>query len=150
MITELIPAKHEDLEELYELVTAYHAFENFELSPSTRKKAIANLLVPNSESGKIWLVSHNKEVVGYIVLCYGYSIEHGGKDAFIDEFYLIESARGKGIGESVLELVKAEAKELSIHALHLLVALHNNNAKKLYIKSSFRSRNNFQLMSCPL
>ncbi len=33
---------------------------------------------------------------GYAALTFGFSLEVGGRDAFIDELFLIEAARGKG------------------------------------------------------
>ena len=40
--------------------------------------------------------------VGYLVLTLGYSLEYGGRDAFIDEVYIRSSYRGRGIGTAAL------------------------------------------------
>jgi GNAT superfamily N-acetyltransferase len=50
--------------------------------------------------------------VGYIVLTFGYSLEYLGRDAFIDEFYLRESYRGRRWGRRTLESSRRQAAPL--------------------------------------
>lgn len=88
--------------------------------------------------------------LGYIVLTFGYSLEMGGRDAFIDELFLIETVRGKGIGKRVMELIQAEARRLGVHALHLEVGRENERAQRVYRVAGFQARQNFFLMTCRL
>ena len=83
-------------------------------------------------------------------LCFGYTIEFVGRDAFIDEFFIQEEARGLGIGRQVLAFAKQEAAKLGIVALHLEVARTNEKAKRLYAKAGFDAREQFHLMSCAI
>ncbi len=119
------------------------------MSDQARVAAITPLLGDNT-FGRIWLISKSDRIVGYIALCFGYSIEFGGRDAFVDEFFIDETARGQGIGKEVLEAVKIEAQKLGVVALHLEVACTNTRAKKLYSSCGFDARENFNLMSCTL
>ena len=89
-------------------------------------------------------------MVGYAALCFGYSIEFRGRDAFVDELFIAEQARGKGLGSRVLELIRKEAARLGIVALHLEVARDNTRARRLYEKWGFRARERYYLMSCDL
>lgn len=143
---ELKVAKAADVDILQSVVRQYHQFENIEMSDSARTQAITPLLGMNP-LGRIWLILSSGEIIGYIALCFGYSIKFGGKDAFIDEFYIKEAVRGQGIGEAVLTAIKKEANKLGIVAIHLEVARSNNKAKKLYSKTGFRAREEFHLMS---
>jgi GNAT superfamily N-acetyltransferase len=46
------------------------------------------------------------ETIGYIVLTLGDSLEYHGRDAFVDEIYIRESHRGKGIGAQAIKFVE--------------------------------------------
>ena len=47
-----------------------------------------------------------------MVLTLGYSVEHGGGDGFVDDLYLIPSARGSGAGAAVLDFALEQARLL--------------------------------------
>ncbi len=79
-----------------------------------------------------WLISVSGTILGYIAICFGYTIEFGGRDAFTDEFFIEESARGRGICSAVLEAVKSKAARYGVHFLHLEVAADNARAKHIY------------------
>ncbi|MCB0192404.1 MAG: GNAT family N-acetyltransferase [Anaerolineae bacterium] len=144
---ELKVAEPTDVHVLLPLVRHYHAFEQIEMSDADRFKAFSPLLGENS-LGQIWLIFSSEQVVGYIALCYGYSIEFGGRDAFVDEFFIEAPARGQGLGRSVLDAIKSEAAKQGIVALHLEVARTNRRAKALYAHLGFEARDHFHLMSC--
>jgi GNAT superfamily N-acetyltransferase len=147
---ELLLADESQLAALLPLVRGYHEFEHVEMSEAERAAAVAPLLQPESGLGRIWLVRSGGEVVGYVALTYGYSIEFRGRDAFVDELFLVEQARGQGMGSAVLEFVKREAAALGIVALHLEVARDNHRARRVYERWGFEPREQFHLMSCYL
>ena len=89
-------------------------------------------------------------MAGYIALTYGYSLEFGGRDAFIDEFYIRPDFRGEGLGQTILGLIQQEAERLGIRALHLEVARTNLRAQRLYARANFQPRNKYVLMSATL
>lgn len=142
-------AVENDLAALLPFVRAYHEFEGFHLKAKVRDDAVRKLLSDRSHGG-IWLIYGNLELVGYIVLCVGFSLEFAGLDAFVDEFYIHPPFQAKGIGTKVLTLVKAEAKKLNIRALHLEVARTNMQARGLYARANFKTREKYVLMSVDL
>lgn len=147
---ELLLADASQLAALLPLVRGYHEFEHVTMSDAERAAAVAPLLQPDFGLGRIWLLRSGGEIVGYVALTFGYSIEFRGRDAFIDELFLVEKARGQGIGSTVLEFVKREAAALGIVALHLEVARDNRRARRLYERWGFEPREQFHLMSCYL
>lgn len=147
---ELEVADESQLGALLPLVRGYHEFEHVTMSDGARAAALAPLLGPDSTLGRIWLVRCGGAVVGYAALTYGYSIEFQGRDAFVDELFLLEKARGQGIGSVVLGRVKAEAAALGLVALHLEVARNNRQARRLYERWGFEAREQFHMMSCYL
>lgn len=135
-----------DLDRLLPLVRAFHAFDGVPLDDATRARAVPPLL-GESPLGRIWLVRVEGEIAGYIALCFSYSIEFAGKDAFVDEFFIEERHRGRGLGRRVLERIVEEARALGVQALHLEVARTNQRARALYESLGFALRDQFHLMS---
>lgn len=139
-------ARPNDLGILLPLVRAYHAFEGISQSDESRRAAVAPLL-GESKLGRIWLIEVDGTPVGYLAICFGYSIEFDGRDAFVDEFFVLESYRGRGIGRAALSSACDVARTLGIKALHLEVAGTNEKAKSLYQGTGFETRDRFHLMS---
>ncbi|MGD1853234.1 MAG: GNAT family N-acetyltransferase [Leptolyngbyaceae cyanobacterium] len=139
----------DDFPRLLPMVETYHEFENITMGDTARENALRTLLTSPS-LGSIWLIFTNHQLAGYIALTFGYSIEFGGRDAFIDEFYIQPQFRGLGLGQQTLKFIQQAAKAGNVCALHLEVARDNENAKSLYTRANFRSRDKYVLMSVHL
>jgi ribosomal protein S18 acetylase RimI-like enzyme len=149
MIAELKVASLENWEILLQLVHEFHQLEGINLLEEQRSTG-PKMLLENSDLGGIWLICCDSQIVGYITLCTGYSIEFSGKDAFIDEFCIRPDFQRKGLGKQTLELIKILAKEWGLHSLHLEVERSNINAQKLYTDANFEVREKYVLMSTKL
>ncbi len=143
---KLVLAQPADRPVLETFVCAYHEFEHIDSTPESRRRALEQLL-ENAELGRIWLIEVNGERVGYIALCFGYTIEFAGRDAFVDEFYIAAAHRGRGLGGLVLERVADEAQRCAVRALHLEVARTNAAAARLYRACGFIARDRYHLMT---
>ncbi|PHN08201.1 GNAT family N-acetyltransferase [Flavilitoribacter nigricans] len=99
-----------------------------------------NLFLSNPELGRFWLIRVADEVAGYIVLAYGFSFEYGGRDAFIDEFFIEAPYRDRGIGRQTIEFVAEAAVQLGVHAIHLEVENHNDKGNRLYARQGFEGK----------
>ena len=142
-------ASKADLPQVLKLVRAYHEYEDIKLSDRQRETSVRSLINDRSLGG-IWLVYSHDIPVGYIALCFGYSLEFSGREATVDEFYIMPEYRGKGLGTQVLEFIKAEAEKYDVKVLHLEVARSNKKARKLYAQAGFTAREKYVLMSIPL
>jgi hypothetical protein len=67
------------LEELMPLVADSHSFEEVETSAEQRSHSVGKLL-HDKNLGEIWLVRQRDSLIGYIAVCYSYSIEFGWRD----------------------------------------------------------------------
>lgn len=146
MTIQLRLANTPELSLLLPLVKAYHEFEGIDITDLQRQKAVSYLLADPALGG-IWLILTDGQLVGYIALTFGYSIEFGGKDAFIDEFYIRSEFRGQGLGQQTLKLIYPEVKARNIGALHLEVDRNNSRAQQFYIRANFHPRDKYMLMS---
>lgn len=135
-----------DIEKLLPLVAAYHAFEGIEQTDDTRRTALEPLL-DGTPHGVAYLVGPRRAPVGYIIVSFGYSVELGGLDGFIDEFFIREKVRGRGMGTEVLLTLLPALESHGLKALHLEVARDNESAQRLYARAGFKSREAYHLMT---
>lgn len=141
------PAAPRDTELLLDLARAFHREDGHPLS--TQGEAALRQIVAGEPMARCWLIRRADEVIGYVVLTLGYSIEHGGRDGFIDDLYLLPSARGSGIGSAVIDFALEQARRLGIRTLHLEVDATNERATSLYRSRGF-AENGRRLMSLRL
>lgn len=135
-----------DLDRLLPMVAAFHVEEGLNTTPEARAAAVAPLL-EGSPHGAIWMVGPKMAPVGYIAISFGWSIELGGMDGFVDEFWIREKVRGRGMGGEVLRLLVANLASANLKALHLEVAVDNTDAARLYARAGFRRRDAYKLMT---
>jgi ribosomal protein S18 acetylase RimI-like enzyme len=128
-----------DAEVLLEFMRAYYAFDGHRFD---RERAIAALtaLLRDPALGRAWLVQDGDVPAGYIVLCFGYSLEWLGRDAFVDEFFLLEEYRGRGWGREAMAFVEEAARAAGIRVVHVEVVKQNAAALEIYRKMGFRDR----------
>ena len=135
--------------DLLPLVVAYHLFEEISLSADIREKTVERLL--NDETlGEVWLIRKSDHLIGYIVVCFGYSIEFGGREVVIDELYIESPERGMGVGAEVLERLKELVRAHDVVAIQLEVDQRNERANSLYVQSGFSYRDKYRLMTIAL
>lgn len=138
-------ATPEDLDKVHRMVAAYHAFEGFETDEETRRAAVAPLL-EGSPHGAIWLIGPRMAPVGYVAVSFGWSIELGGLDGVIDELWIREAVRGRGMGSEALLALQKALKAAGIVSLSLEVARGNVTAQRLYERAGFKPRD-YQFMT---
>jgi ribosomal protein S18 acetylase RimI-like enzyme len=126
-----------DAELLLDFMRDYYAFDGHGYDRDKARGALKALL-GDQTLGRTWLILDGDAAVGYVVLCFGYSLEWLGRDAFVDEFYLREEYRGRGWGRRTMEFIEDAAREIGIRTLHLEVVQQNAGALELYKKIGFR------------
>jgi len=141
---ELRVAVESDADLLLDFMRAYYAFDGHGFDREKARAALVPLLC-NPDFGRVWVILDRGKPVGYIVICLGYSLEWLGRDAFVDEFYLIKEYRGRGWGQKVMAIVEDAAREISVRALHLEVVDGNEAAGHLYRKLGFESHHSIFL-----
>jgi len=128
-------ATSDDREVVLKLVAELHEFAGY--SFDTFVQRAVEELAARHRWGVILLADQNDQSVGYGAVCYGFSVEFGGRDAFIDELYVRPSARGRGVGRALLEEMIGHCRVLGIRAVHLEVDHGNDQAAALYERLGF-------------
>ena len=146
---EVTLASDADIPRVLALVAAFHAEQRIVADAHGRAAAVERL-IEDERAGRLWLIDVDHEIVGYIAVCFGFSIEFGGMDAFVDEFYIVPHLRGRGIGSQVLERVKEAVRSTGVKALHLEVLRTDEDTQRLYRRAGFAPREKYMLMSAPI
>jgi ribosomal protein S18 acetylase RimI-like enzyme len=158
-MTRIRQAGPSDLDALLPLVAEFHEHERIELPAAERRAALGRLLGDPS-LGAVLVAERGRAaegdaegtaegapkgsaaaaggIVGYAILCLGYSVEFGGRDAFVDEAFVLPGSRGGGIGRALLAEAEAHARRLGARALHLEADHANPRAAELYRRLGFR------------
>ena len=102
-----------------------------------RRRTIFDQFVRDPTYGRAWLIVEGTRHVGYLVLTVSFSFEYRGCDAYIDELYIAEQCRGRGIGRRAMEFIEGIARELGVNAVHLEVSRDNRAALELYRRTGY-------------
>lgn len=132
-------AAESDTVTLLDFMQAYYAFDGHGFDREKARGALTKLL-RDPELGRVWLILDGEAAAGYVVIAFGYSLEWLGRDAFVDEFYLLPPYRGRGWGRKAMAFVEDAARSLNVTALHLEVVRQNVTALEVYRKLGFKDR----------
>lgn len=112
----------------------------------TNVSAMERLLAA-PEWGRVWFIEFERQKAGYVVLCFGYSVELGGREAYVDELYVDRALRRRGIARSALDLLLDEVRAMDVCAVHLEVDTTNERAVRLYAAAGFKVRDRYHMMT---
>ena len=136
-----------DAEAVVEFARAFHQEDGHPL-PAEGVGALLKMLEPECRDGEVFLACFDGEICGYGVLCYGYSIEYGGRDAFLDDVYIVPTFRSRGLGGALIVVLEERARATGCRALHLEV-MPGNRAEDWYSRLGWRDRGS-RLLTKPL
>jgi len=132
----LRPVGPGDLEALTGLARAYYAYDRHDWDAPVIRAALQQLC-DGTPYARCFFILLDGQRIGYVSASYGFSIEVGGLDFFLDEFFLEEAWRGRGLGRQALALIEAEVRQLGGRRLCLEAELHNPRAAQLYATSGY-------------
>lgn len=132
-------AEPSDLDVLVTLMDRFNRSQGYPFDAGVGRRAL-EVFTASPALGRLWLIlTDGEQPAGYLVLSFGFSFEYGGHDAFIDELFVDERARGAGVGRAALEFALDQARALNVGAIHLEVEPDNPRAERLYERSGFRA-----------
>lgn len=112
-------ARMEDAEKALALLGAAQAERGLHLSEEARLDALHPLL-EGAPHGALYLIGMRRAPLGFIALSFGWSLELGALRAQIEELYIREALRGRGLASEALvslcgALSAAGVGEISLH-----------------------------------
>lgn len=132
-------ATSDDAEIIIALMREFYAIEHLIFDEQQSREALA-LLLENRLLGTVFLIDVDDEPAGYGVVTFGFSLEFYGRFALLDELYLQENCRGRGLGKASLEFVENLCRRDGIHTLRLEVAKTNSRALSIYRQAGYRDQ----------
>jgi GNAT superfamily N-acetyltransferase len=134
---ETVQTSESEVAELLEMMTEYNALEVIPWQRQSVRPVLERLL-RSKDLGVVCRLLEDGSMVGYFVLTWGFDLEWAGRDAFLTELFLTQTARGRGLGREAMRWIEATAKEHGARALHLMVRHENIPALRLYLGSGFQ------------
>ena len=142
MAVSFRPATTADEPALLELMREFYRHAAMAWDAPAARAALHDLLA-DAGKGRAMLIEVDGALAGYLAVCFGYSLEFLGRDAFVDELYLREAFRGRGLGARALEIAADLCRESGVRALHLEVERGNTRAQEIYRKAGFADREHY-------
>ena len=129
---------------LRELMREFYAHEGL-VFDEARTLGAFRTLAADPNLGRVWIFRVDGEAVGYLVLTVCFSLEFAGRYALVDELYVREAHRGRGIGARGLEAAAEACRGLDVSALRLEVDVGNTRAMGLYRRLGFALQERYMM-----
>jgi GNAT superfamily N-acetyltransferase len=97
----------------------------------------AAALIGDARLGRIFVAESGGRIVGVAAMSWSFSLEHGGRAAWLDELYVVPDERGRGIGAVLLEAARAAAKAGGALAMDLEIEAGHERVASLYERHGF-------------
>jgi GNAT superfamily N-acetyltransferase len=126
-----------DIDPLMALAQEFYQFDKINFDNNVVNAFTA--LLSDEQYGLIWLIcDRDDRPIGYVALTFFFSMEYHGRCGLVDELYIRESYRGKGIGKRVFAMIEDYLKSQKMRSLSLVVDFWNDSAEALYTKIGFQ------------
>ena len=129
-----------DIPTIVNLMADFYAIDGYPIDTAL-STANFEYFISKPDLGRAWLIIQDEEIVGYVMIVFMFSFEYGGTIAFLDELYLNENSRGKGLGKKAVAFIQDQAAKFNLKLLYLEIEQHNSTAQKLYLAAGFALHN---------
>lgn len=118
MTTAITLANAEHAAQVLGLMARYHEEAGLPFDDSHRADVAAPLL-DGSPLGAVWLIGPGRAPLGYVMVSFGWSMAHGGMVGWLEEVFIRDSVRSRGIGTEVLHAVVVNLRQAGLKAMHV-------------------------------
>ncbi|MDQ3725454.1 MAG: GNAT family N-acetyltransferase [Actinomycetota bacterium] len=129
---EIVPIAAEEFEELLPLIAAYQRFYEVEEIDEERNRAFFRRFLAPSEDGLLLGARSEGRLVGYACLYWHFSSLEAVEAVLMNDLYVDESARGRGVGRALIEATAEVARERGAPIVEWSTAPDNRTAQRLY------------------
>lgn len=138
---ELVQVKPEESQLLKDYIEALYRFEE-DLEAIVNIEEGVKSLFRNTALATPYFIRQGAEKMGYVILTRYHSVEKGGLTIYIDELYVEDRFRRRGVGKLILDEVVKLAKAEKAKALWAN-AEHNNEGSQRFFKNAGFRRNTY-------
>jgi|SRR5580704_6844539 ribosomal protein S18 acetylase RimI-like enzyme len=124
------------LDDTVRLVRSQFKGHEIALPPEALREALVGVLADPSRGAV--LVAYDPDPIGVAVLAYTWTLEHGGRVAWLDELFVAANHRDRGVGRAMLRRALEIAAAAGCRAVDLEVDMEHERAEHLYEREGFR------------
>jgi len=125
------PLHQEDLRAALPLFAGYQRFYEAEPDDAANLPFFRRFVAP-SDDGLLLGAWVGDDLVGFACLYWMFSSTHAAEIALMNDLFVAEGQRGKGIGSALIEAAVDAARERGMRHLEWLTAVDNHRAQRLY------------------
>ncbi len=129
---EIAPIAVGEFERLLPLIAAYQRFYEVEEIDEGRNRAFFRRFLAPSEDGLLLGARHDGRLVGYACLYWHFSSLEACESVLMNDLFVEESARGRGVGRALIEATADVARERGVPFVEWSTAPDNHTAQRLY------------------
>ena len=96
-------------------------------------------MLANDSRGFVLIARRGPSVAGVAYVAFTWTLEHGGKSAWLEELYVVPAARDRGLGTALLAEVIARCRAAGCAALDLEITEDHARAARLYARHGFEA-----------
>ena len=128
---EIRSAEPGEPEPLLPLMRAYCEF--YEVNPSDEGLLeMARSLIADPEQGSLYVAAEGGELIGFAALGWKWASTRGARIGVMEDLYVNERARGKGVADALIERCAERCRERGAPVLEWVTAPDNHRAQKVY------------------
>jgi GNAT superfamily N-acetyltransferase len=137
-----LPVTPGDVDRVVAMMAQLYAHGDSSFDPARARQATEKLL-SEPEFGGAWTIDVDGAPAGYIVVLLGYSLEFGGRFGLLDELFVAEDHRRRGVAAEALAFAGQQCHARGWQALRLEVGQDNHRAQSVYRRSGFQMHDRF-------
>lgn len=117
---------------LLPLIAAYQRFYEAEEIDAERNRAFFSRFLAPSDDGMLLGAWRGEELLGYACLYWSFTSIVPAETVLLNDLYVVEGARGEGVGRALIEASAAVGRERGAQRLEWMTAPGNERAQRLY------------------
>jgi GNAT superfamily N-acetyltransferase len=129
---EIAPIHVEEFEQLLPLIAAYQRFYEVEEIDEERNRTFFRRFLGPSQDGLLLGARSEGRLVGYACLYWHFSSLEACESVLMNDLFVAEEARGKGVGRALIEATAEVARERGVPFVEWSTAPDNETAQRLY------------------
>lgn len=130
-------AEISDIDALLPLMHDFYSFERLPYDEARLRRLLAQL-IKDRNLGRLTVFEDAHQLIGYMVLGFGFSLEFHGRNCLLDEFYVKPERRQQGTGHAAVAFAIQTCRELGIKAVHLEADHFNLRGHEFYKSLGFK------------
>lgn len=131
------PLREEDLGTALPLFAGYQRFYEAEPDDGANLRFFHRFVAP-SDAGLLLGAWVGEELVGFACLYWTFSSTRAAEIALMNDLFVAEGQRGKGVGLALIESAAEAARKRGLRHLEWLTAVDNHRARRLYDRTEAR------------